>query len=228
MTPARTPRCDRFESEALILLEKGLPLDEHFATCPDCLAARAAHDRLRTEIAGLGEEDAPPAGWQARVWERIEQRRERRSRWRRWLVPAGMAAMAASLAAVVLLRLPGQEVTSFRVEVEAGAGVRRGTEAKPGDVLHLTAGTGSARHSELRVYRNDSELILSCSTERPCARRGNDLRASLVLDGAGRYQPLVLLSKFPIPRATSDLEKDTSAALAAGAGVKMGSEIVVR
>ena len=227
MTPTMTP-CDRFETEALPLLEQGLPVDEHFATCPDCLAARAAHDRLRTEIAALGQEDAPPAGWQARVWEKIEQRRERRSRWRRWLVPAGVAAMAASLAAVVLLRLPGREVTSFRVEVEAGASVRRGTEAKPGDVLHLTAGTGSARHAELRVYRNDSELILSCSTERPCARRGNGLRASLVLDGAGRYQPIVLLSKSPIPRATSDLEKDTSAALAAGADVKMGSEIVVR
>src|SRR5687768_6688898 len=40
-------RCDRFEAEALLLLEQGQPLDEHFSSCSDCLEARAAYDRLR-------------------------------------------------------------------------------------------------------------------------------------------------------------------------------------
>jgi len=224
-------RCDRFEAEGLLLLEQGLPLDEHFATCPDCLAARAAYERLSAEIAGLGAEDEPPVGWQARVWERIDQRRERRRPWwlgwRGWIVPVG-AVLAASLAALFLIRPPGPQLPSLRVEIQAGATVHRGGEAQPGDLLRLTAATGGARHAELRVYRNDTELVLRCSTDRPCSRQGDEVRAAVLLDAVGRYQPLLMRAESPLPSPVSDLEKDTSAALAAGADVKLGSEIVVR
>jgi hypothetical protein len=224
-------RCDRFETEGLPLLERGLPLDEHFATCPDCLAARAAYERLGAEIAALGAEDEPPVGWQARVWERLDQRRERRRpRWIGWLVPAGVGLAAASLAALFLIPIhpPGPRPPSLSVEVQAGATVRRGGEAQPGDLLRLTAAIGGARHAELRVYRNDTELVLRCSTERPCSRRGDEVRAAVLLDTVGRYQPLLIRSERPLPPPVSDLEKDTSAALAAGADVRLGSEIVVR
>lgn len=223
--------CDRFEAEGLLLLEQGLPLDEHFATCPDCLAARAAYERLRAEIAALGVEDEPPVGWQARVWERLDQRRERRRfrwpGWRGWLVPVGVG-LAASLAALFLIRPPEPRPPSLSVEIQAGATVRRGGEAQPGDLLRLTAATGGARHAELRVYRNDTELVLRCSTARPCSRRGDEVRAAVLLDAVGRYQPLLLRSKSPLPSPVSDLEKDTRAALAAGADVRLASEIVVR
>lgn len=220
-------QCDRFETEAVLLLERGLPLDEHFSACPDCLAARAFYDRLREALAAVGEGDQPPVGWQAGVWERIEQRRGRR-RWRPWwgLVPA---ALAASLAAVLLVRTPEPAPVFLKAEIEAGPSVQRGEEAKPGDSLRLTASTGGARHAELRVYRNDAELILRCSTESPCSRKGEDLQATVVLDGIGRYQPLLLLSKNPLPEASAgSLDADTDAALAAGAEIEMGSEVVVR
>jgi hypothetical protein len=227
-------RCDRFEAEGLLLLEQGLPLDGHFATCPDCLAARAVYERLRAELADLGAEDEPPVGWQTRVWERLDHGRERRERrrprWlgrRGWMVPVGVG-LAASLAALFLIRPPGPLPPSLRVEVQAGATVRRGGEAQPGDLLRLTAATGGARHAELRVYRNDTELVLRCSTDRPCARRGEELRATVLLDAVGRYQPLLMRAESPLPPPVSDLEKDTSAALATGADVKLGSEIVVR
>lgn len=227
-------RCGRFEAEGLLLLEQGLPLDEHFATCADCLAARAAYERLRAELAALGAEDEPPVGWQARVWERLDHRREHRERrrpkwpgWRGWMVPVGVG-LAASLAALFLIRPPGSQPPSLRVEVQAGATVRRGGEAQPGDLLRLTAATGGARHAELRVYRNDTELVLRCSTDRPCTRRGEELRAAVLLDAVGRYQPLLMRAESPLPPPVSNLEKDTSAALAAGADVKLGSEIVVR
>ena len=223
--------CDRFEAEGLLLLEQGLPLDEHFATCPDCLAARAAHERLSAEIASLGFEDEPPVGWQARVWERLDQRRERRrpwwTGWRGWMVPAG-AVVAASLAALLLIRTPQPRPPSLSAEVQAGATVRRGGEAQPGDLLRLTATTGGARHVELRVYRNDTELVLRCSTERPCSRRGDEVRATVLLDAVGRYQPLLIRAEKNLPSSVSGLEKDTSAALAAGADVRLGSEIAVR
>jgi hypothetical protein len=224
-------RCGRFEAEGLLLLEQGLPLDEHFATCPDCLADRAAHERLGAEIAALGAGDEPPVGWQARVWERLDQRRERRrprwAGWRGWIVPAAVG-VAASLAALFLIRPPAPRPPSLRVEVQAGATVRRGGEAQPGDLLRLTASTGGAPHAELRVYRNDTELVLRCSTDLPCARRGEEVRAAVLLDAVGRYQPLLMRAKNPLPAPVSNLDQDTSAALAAGANVLLGSEIVVR
>ncbi len=205
--------CERFESEALLLLEQGQPLDDHFSSCPDCLAARAAYDRLREQLSKLGEEDEPAADWQARVWERIEQRKKRRwSLW--WFAPVAAAAMAA----LFLIWIPSQKPAGLRVEIEAGTTVRRGAEAHPGDLLRLAATTGGARHSELRVYRNETELILRCPKS-PCF---------LVLDGIGRYQPLLLLSESPLPAPTSDLETDTGAALDSGAEIEMGSEVVVR
>jgi hypothetical protein len=224
-------RCDRFEAEGLLLLEQGFPLGEHFATCPDCLAARDAYERLRAELAALGAEDEPPVGWQTRVWGRLDQRRERRRPrwpgWRGWMVPVGVG-LAASLAALFLIRPPGPQPPSLRAEVQAGATVRRGGEAQPGDLLRLTAATGGAHHAELRVYRNDTELVLRCSTDRPCTRRGEELRAAVLLDAVGRYQPLLMRAESPLPPPVSNLEKDTSAALAAGADVRLGAEIVVR
>ena len=86
--------CDRFETEALLRLERGEPLDEHFATCPDCREARAVYERLRQEIAEVDGEEEPPPGWEARVRERIEQRR-RRPRWAWFLAPLGATALAA-------------------------------------------------------------------------------------------------------------------------------------
>jgi hypothetical protein len=218
-------RCERFEAEALLLLERGVPLDEHFSSCPDCLAARAAYDRLREGISSLGLQEEPPAGWQARVWERIEQRRKRRHAWWPWWI---VPALAAATVVFFVVRMPGQGPPGLWVEVEKSETVRRGVEAQPGDRLNLRASTGGARHTELRVYRNDAELVLRCSTERPCTRRGRELRASMTLDGVGRYQPLLLYSKDPLPAIASDLESDTSAALAAGADVELGAEVVVR
>ena len=138
------------------------------------------------------------------------------------------AAVAASFLAFFLIRSPMPRAASLQARVEPGSTVRRGDGARPGDLLRLAAVTAGARHAELRVYRNDAELILRCSTERPCIRRDGELSASVVLDGVGRYQPLLLLSARPLPAATADLERDTDAALAAGADLKLAPEIVVR
>ena len=219
-------RCERFDDEALLALEQGLPLDEHFSSCPDCLAARAAYDRLRGGISTLGQEDEPPVGWQARVWERIAHRRRLRRLWRPWWIVPAFAAAAAAV--FLLIRAPSPEPPGLWVKVEAGNAVHRGVDAKPGDRLNLRAATGGAACAELRVYRNDSELILRCSSEPPCARKGDELRATVALDGVGRYQPLLFLCKDSLPAATSDLESDTSAAFAAGAEIELGPEVVVR
>ncbi|HSF43423.1 MAG TPA: hypothetical protein VLT87_26730 [Thermoanaerobaculia bacterium] len=221
-------RCDRFETEGVLRLEQGLPLDEHYDTCPDCAAAREAHEHLRAGIAGLGADDEPPPGWQARVWERIEERKERRKRhggWFLWMVPA---AVAASLAAFLLLRPTPPPPPSLLARIEAGDTVRRGEEAQPGDLLRLTATTGEAPYAELRVYRNDAEMVLRCSTAAPCTRQGVHLTATLGLDGVGRYTPLLLYSEKPLPEGGGDLDTDTREALNAGAEVELGADVDVR
>jgi hypothetical protein len=223
--------CDRFEEEGLLRLEQGLPLDEHFATCSDCLAARAAYERLRGEIAAAGQEIEPPPGWQAGVWAAIEERRSARRRPRfGWLLLP--AAAAAIVLAFVLLRRPEPPPAqlALAVEVEAGPGaVRRGAEAHPGDRLRLRASTAGASHAELRVYRNDRALVLRCSTEPPCRRRGDVLEAAFPLPAAGSYQPLLVTSGRPLPgTGAGGLDADVAAALGAGARTTLGNEIEVR
>ncbi|MES1243406.1 MAG: hypothetical protein ABUT39_17475 [Acidobacteriota bacterium] len=218
--------CRRFEEEGLLRLEQGLPLDDHFATCPDCLAERAAYERLREGIAKAGDGIEPPPGWQAGVWAAIEARKRRRlSGW--WLL---VPAAAVLLVAVLLLRPPTRTARlALAVEVEAGSGpVRRGDEAHPGDRLRLRAATGEAPHAELRVYRNDRALVLRCSTEPPCRLSDGTLEAELVLPSIGSYQSLLLTSDRPLPGAGGGLDADVAAALAAGARTTLGGEIEAR
>lgn len=225
MTP-----CDRFERQGILLLEQGRPLDEHFDTCPDCRRARAAYERLRQGIAAAGEEHAPPAGWQARVWAAVEERQRRSRRWR-WpwlLVPVGVAA--AALLVVVGRAPPPPAAPALEVGVEHGAGpARRGTEAHPGDRLVLRAVTGDARHAELRVYRNDADLVLRCSGEPPCVREESRIRAVLTLRSLGAYQSVLLVADRPLPPpSAAGLDPDVAAALEAGARVELGDEVHVR
>ncbi len=218
--------CDRFEREGLERLERGLPLDPHFETCPDCRRQRAAYERLGAAIRETGADLEPPADWEAQVRATIDSRRvARRYRSRsRWLAPAAAAAVLVFL----LLRPPEPVEMSLAVRVEAGATVRRGEEANLGDRLVLEANAGPDRHAELRVYRNDRQLVLHCSNEPPCIRRGDTLQASLPLDAPGTYQSVLLSAEEPLPAPAHGLDADTAAALDAGASFELGTEIEVR
>jgi hypothetical protein len=221
-------RCDRFEREGLLQLEQGRPLDSHFESCPDCKAARETYERLQAQIRALGPADEPRAGWEARVWDAVRRERGRR-RWTsaRVLVPVGLATAAAVLIAVPLLRGPAP--VSLTVDVVVGGGaIRRGIEAHPGDGLRLEARTGGARHVELRVYRNDRELVLRCAEDPPCVHQGDRLKASLTLDARGTYQALVFASKAPLPEPAAGMDHDAGLALASGATVELAQAIQVR
>lgn len=192
---------------------------------------------LEALLAEVGSDDRPPADWQARVWRRIGERqaprtttRSVRSSWWRsgWLMaPAG--ALAAAAVAFILLRPAPPAEPGLEVAIVRGEGpLRRGTEARSGDRLQLTAQVGTATHAELRVYRQDVELVLRCSEEPPCRRRGELLEAVLVLEKVGAYQPLLLTSDRPLPASVADLDTDAGAALAAGAEAWLGEPVEVR
>lgn len=179
--------------------------------------------QLEDDLRALGEGEEPPFGWQARVRARIEERRQATRPRRSWL-PVLAAALAAAALALLFFspsRVPPVPAAAFlHAEVVAGASARRGGEAHPGDELRLSAGTGGpARHTELRIYRDERELVL---------RVRNRLTATVRLAAPGRYRALLLFSARPLPPPAGDPEADTAAALAAGAGVEAAADVEVR
>lgn len=223
--------CDRFETEALLHLEQGLPLDEHFSTCPDCVRARATYERLEQEIATVAEDLRPSTGWQTQVWATVEQRSNRSWYPLRWT--AGAAALAATVALVVFVpwRARSPPAPSVQVNIEAqSARTLRGEGAQPGDRLTLAATVGDFTYGELRVYFNDADLLLRCSEEEPpCKVEDGRLEASLPLPWVGSYQSLLILADGPLPELASEgLNADVGKALDAGAQVEFAEEIHVQ
>src|SRR5450432_4180090 len=94
-------RCDRFEREALLLLEEGKPLDDaHFQTCSDCQRARALYDKIRAELK-RPQESALPAGFEQGVFAALDAggKAPRSSPWQRrapWLTGGLLAAAAVA------------------------------------------------------------------------------------------------------------------------------------
>jgi hypothetical protein len=218
--------CSRFEDEALGRLEAGLELDDHFRTCEDCLAARRAYERIQAEIRSLGADQAPAEGWEGRLWERIRQREERRRPRRVWWLAAPVAA--ALVAVIFLARPPADRELAVAVRIEPDPRTaRRGGDARPGDRLAVSATLPPARHAQVRVYQNESHLACEASLESD-ARRPVVLRASCVLESAGRYQVLALSADQPLPASLGNPDRDAGAALAVGAQVKLGPDIDVR
>lgn len=225
-TISDTSTCQRFEQEGLLRVERGLPLDAHFDTCPACRAARASCELLFDRLGGLGHAHAGRSDWRARVWSGVPNaptRRPARPPW--WIAlplaaaavgvlllpravpaPAGMDGPALALA----LHQPGQNGTSMR-----------GRHAQPGDTLEIRVLTGGAAQAELRVYRDDHQLIVRCADEPPCTRHGDAITANLVLSERGKYQIAFLHGEQPLPAPTHGLDHDLALAQAMGAAVDL-------
>ena len=215
--------CDRFEREGLALLERDLPLDEHFENCPDCIAARETYSRLRGMLDDSAPLETPREGWEERVRSRMAQP-ERGGRKRiRWVAVA--AAIIAAAFLVPWMFQPNGEAPRLTFEIERGdRPARRGEVLHPGDRLILQADTGAASHAELRVYHDDTELILRCSDSPPCVLRGTRLSATLVLEQLGIFQPVLITSEQPIPPPAGTLDEDAAAVLSQGGRVVLLEE----
>ncbi len=228
-----TAPCDRYEREALLLLEEGRPLDEHFATCPECLAARAAHERLRAAL--LTPIDAAPrAGWEAGVLSAIDRAPARRSPWARrapWM--AGAMAAAAAVSLVVIRTRPLDDALALDAAVMPGDAAQvRGAGTHVGDLLQLHA-RARGRFAELRVYRNDRELVMRCAPPQSsgadfkCTRDGSALAGELRLPSVGAFQAFVAASDKELPPPASTLGEDTERLIASGAKVALGPSVRV-
>ena len=229
--PGAQRRCDRYEREALELIEAGQPLPEHFSTCPDCLAAAAAYRRLRSDLSALDTETAPGPDWKSRVRERIAEGEGNSTVGRR--VAAALALAAGLLVIVLLVRPdPGPIDETLTVEVSRpqDAAVLRGSEAQPGDRLRVTATVDPERVVELRLYRDDRDLLVRCTDQPPCVREGDTIRLEIPLETVGRYQTILLTSSpgDSLPDPAGALDADVERAAEAGAELVVGEQVRVR
>lgn len=220
--------CTRFEDEGLASIEQGHALDDHFHTCPDCIAAGQAIAGLQSELRSLGRDDAPPAGWERAVWRRI--RGGPTPLWRvLWLG----APAAAALAALLFFRPSPLRMADdarataprFSSRIEHEGRVLRGSAAQPGDRLTMSARFAAGHHGELRVYRNDGPLV--CAAAAPPGARPAIVSISCRMDAAGRYQVLALAGARPLPPSLDSLDGDAGAAVAAGASAELLLEVDV-
>ena len=219
--------CSRFEDEALTRLEAGLALDDHFSTCPDCLAARRTYEQIQAGIRSLGSDQEPAEGWEGQVWQRIRAQGARsRPRLPWWLT----LPVAAALVVAVLIgrQAPVDPGLRLTVQVEHDEGqARRGDAARPGDRLTVSVTLPPTRYALLRIYQNESRLFCETSVQSD-ARRSVVLRSTCLLESAGRYQILALAADQPLPATLQSPDRDAGAALAMGARVQLGPDIDVQ
>lgn len=225
-----TPACDRFEREGLTggevdAAERDESFAEHLASCAVCQAYQAKYQRLTGAIREVSAGAKRRSDHVARVLasasegaplhrpDRPDRPDSQKMRRARWIAP--LVAMAAGLALVWWLRRdPASIPPRFAMEIlEKGTAVMRG-DAQLGDLLRVTAQPGAA----LWIYRNDRELLLVCP--RDCRRAGASMVGELALDAIGHYQ-VVWLSTDRVPAPSGELERDMTAAEAAGANREM-------
>ncbi|MBC7978839.1 MAG: hypothetical protein H7138_27970, partial [Myxococcales bacterium] len=127
----------------------------------------------------------------------------------RWIAAA--TALAA-IAALVLWSRRAPEVDTVaegtpitRVTHHAGNRAGMGNEATVGDTLHVEVTELGA--GELRVYRDDQEVVLRCPGPPPCVRTAGRLAGELRLAAPGQYRA-VYLTPAPTGALTSTLAND--------------------
>lgn len=232
--------CTRFEREGLLALERGEELDPHFERCADCLREREIHRALVARLASLGASERPPAGYEARVLERIAQKRRseppaRAARSKHgWSLALAMAA--AAILAVGLLRgrpdpAARSSQPSLALTLHAAhddTPMRSIDSAKPGDRLVVRATPGALPHAELRIWQGGASLLVRCSDEPPCRRVPKAIETELVLPSRGDYEVILVVSEREIPEPRPGLDDDVAAIEAAGGRVERGERIRVR
>jgi hypothetical protein len=220
-TISDTSACKRFEEEALLHVERGLPLNAHFGTCPACRSARASCEQLFARLGGLGHAHAGRSDWRAQVWSGVSSRPARRPARAPWWLALPMAAVAAGAFLLSRAAPAGPALAlALHESVQDGTSMR-GRHAQPGDTLEIRVLTGGAAQAELRVYRDDHELIVRCADEPPCTRHGDAITASLVLGERGKYQIAFLHGEQALPAPTHELDHDLAMAQTMGAAVDL-------
>lgn len=223
--------CDRFHREGAAQLERGEALDAHYSSCVDCRRELETHERIVRAMQEMSKV-APREDWQARVLARIDAEPPAAQVipfWSRRMFLSGLAAAAAILIAVLVFgERASPRVYPLRPRVfvlEPETAKVRGSGPQLRDRLVVRGDVAW----ELRVYFNESELLLSCRRDpAACRLEGEDHVAEVALESAGRYRVVAWIEKTPLDRASEGFDRDLAAALQAGAQVIIEAPIDVR
>jgi hypothetical protein len=159
---------------------------------------------------------APAPGWWARL-----------ARGRRWLLMAGVAGVATAgvVLAVASRSGPGGELAvALVVEKNRLAPGARG-EAKPGDDLVVAVTGAPAVSTDVRVYRNDRQLVGRCGDPHPCRRQAGRLILQLPIPAPGRYRALAVTPAGVLLPAAGSYDEDRARLESAG-GHAVASPVV--
>jgi hypothetical protein len=186
--------------------------DPHLAACPECRTRHDAYRRLARAIADGAPGRQLPRKWRKRT---LARARATRSFRRRAVVLAGVAALAAAAAGLMLFLRRGQDPPGLEVRITSRTGDRRDT-VSPGDDVRARGTAPDAPASELRIYRG-STLLLRCPGAPACERTDDGVVASWKIPQPGEYQIVWIVAARPLPPPTGSLAGDLRAATASGA-----------
>ncbi len=233
--------CNRFEKEAINLIENGQPLDSHFEDCADCVSAKQKYLRLISLIQEQSQLN-PSEHWQDSVLQNIAKSKSKKL-FRR--VSEKMAIAASVLVAGIItfnlyspaLQHQSSNNTSvLSVSIIPSDQQYRGDFVKPGDVLSVSAIIDPKTESELRIYRN-GKLVYSCdsSRQKKCAFGRNKVETSYPMNAVGEYQVMIVQPQSandtdakPGTSLSGQLSADTADLLKSKAEMTLSKATVVR
>lgn len=219
------------------------------ATHPDAERARG-YERLAQALAQPPARE-PPADFEAKLFaalDRVDRARSEAApvavvaparaerpllRRLRFAALYPLAAAAIGLLAFRAAR-PANEPPTLVLDIIAGEPVRGEAPADSGfaargDRLRLRA--HFANVGELRVYRDERELVLRCPGEAACVEgpegAGRSVRGEVTLRASGQYRAL-LITGASVPAPTGHFDADWRAAQASGATIATASPLTVR
>lgn len=189
---------------------------------------------LEREIHELPDFEAPP-GWQAAVNAALDNKPARRTPDRdRPVVPKtsagvlaakpviGIAAGAAALAAAMVIYLatrrpPLEGVTAVKgpprkvptvalIALDGTGQARSAAAAVIGD--RLVARAGSSGVAELRIYRDDRDVVLRCraATDPGCRADGKSIVGEHEVSAPGTYRAVVFVVRVPEPSGSLSVD----------------------
>lgn len=161
--------------------------------------------------------------------------RKKASRRRALLAAATAILVAAGAGYILFLRrtAPAAHPTLAAIVRPGRGGQKPGLGVQPGDVIELTANRAGASSAEIRLYRNDVEVVFRCPDRaalmpergRTCFVRTQLLVGTVPVPSLGVYQPLLITSTRPFPEPTGNLQTDSARLLESGAAVILGPSI---
>jgi len=187
--------------------------------------AARAEAWIEDALRGLGADERPRVGWEARVLAAVEEP----TGWRRWWARRGaiLGGAMVAVAALVLLVIwrpwrggrPAAPADLVVMIDRQGSVVRGQSTAHVGDVVHVAARRGG-EHRAIWIYGEGGELLVACPGGLACSAGEGALAAKLRLELVGTYTVVALWSAAPIaPPEGAGRDAAIAAAERAGATV---------